>query len=153
MSYEIHSSLLHGVPYNVAECYGKPHFLCEYTGSGVNGTRLFDGARCMTCGRMATNAHHWPPKRTASTFTRNDGITLRPALFAVCGHGTTGCHDGWHGGARFRALWLWDSDEYARRWWESNWPDEIGHHSSELYLYGCWEVYDLRNGLIWQVHE
>ena len=150
MSYVPPSKLLHGVPLAVAECYGKPHFLCDYAGPGVNQTRLFDGARCMCCGRPATNAHHWPPKRTAPTFLFR-GLKLRPALFAVCGTGTTGCHDGWHGSARFRALWAWDDDECAREWWEGALLEALGEHSNALYDLGCWEVYDMQEGRVWRV--
>ena len=161
MSYTPPSSLLHGVPFPVADCYGKPHYLCGYRMAtfpdskegrvqAVNRTRLFDGARCMCCGRPATNAHHWPPKGTAHTFRLGTHV-LRPALFAVCGSGTTGCHDGWHGGARFRALWKWDAEYLAKEWWEGSLIDEVGEHSNELYRYGCWEAYDLLDGRIWQV--
>lgn len=161
MSYVPSSTLLHGVPYPAAECYGKPHFLCAYRadefGSGkdeavkaVNATRLFEGARCMCCGRPATNAHHWPPKRTAPTFTLHYR-RLRPALFALCGSGTTGCHNGWHGEARYRALWLWDSDGYAAEWWEGRMLEELGAHTQDLYAYGCWELYDTFEGRIWRV--
>ena len=145
-------AMTHGVPYPVAEAYGKPHFLCTYTGKSVNATKMFDGATCMCCGKLATNAHHWPPKGTAPTFTwHQDGRKLRPALFAVCGTGTMGCHDGWHGGARFRALWRWDSDEYARDWWEGDMLEKLGEHSNALYRYGCWELYDFRDGTIREV--
>lgn len=148
MSYVPTARKLHGFPYQVAECYGKPHFLCSYTGKGVNSHRLFEGATCMCCGRMATNAHHWPPKKNP-TFTL-DGLALKPALFALCGSGTTGCHDGWHGGARYKALWRWDCDGYAYEWWEGDMFD-LPPHDQGLYNYGCWEVYDLSDGRIWEV--
>ena len=162
MSYVPHSRLLHGVPYPVAECYGKPHYLCDYTVKrfngwdkadrqrAVNSSQMFHGARCMVCGRPATNAHHWPPKGTAPTFDKG-GIVLRPALFAVCGSGTTGCHNGFHGAARYRALWRWDTDYLAKEWWEGDLLMEVGEHSNELYGLGCWELYDIENGRIWQV--
>ena len=149
MSYTPPAALLHGVPRNVAECYGKPHFLCSYYGNGVNDTRLFDGATCMCCGRPATNAHHWPPKGRCATFTL-DGVKLRPALLAVCGSGTTGCHDGWHGGARFKALWKWDCDDAARSWWEEGFCG-LAPHDPMLYRFGRWEVYDMKLGRIWEV--
>lgn len=149
MSYVPESRLLRGVPYHVAECYGKPHFLASYTGPTVNGTKLAEGAVCMCCGKPATNAHHWPPKGSCPTFTLR-GRKLRPALLAVCGSGTTGCHDGWHGGARFRALWKWDSDDSAREWWEGDFCG-LGPHDPMLYRFGCWELYDMLWGTIRQV--
>jgi len=150
MSYQPSASLLHGFAYQAAECYGKPHFLCRYAGKAVNSHELFEDATCMCCGRRATNAHHWPPRGKSPLFTLH-GKTLKPALFAVCGSGTTGCHDGWHGGARFKALWKWDSERFAREWWEGSMMEELGPHSQALYGFGCWEAYDLRDGRIWQV--
>lgn len=161
MSYTPSPRLLHGTPYPVAECYGKPHLGCFYRVGefaperkaalkAAHSHAIAEGARCICCGRPATNAHHYPPLGTASTFRLRYEL-LRPALFAVCGSGTTGCHDGWHGGARFKALWRWDSDEYARDWWEGTMLADEGAHSPTLFLYGCWEVYDMEYGRIWQV--
>ena len=162
MSYIPDSKLLHGLPLSVAECYGKPNFGAFYRVSefaderkaalrAAHSHQLTDGAACICCGRPATNAHHYPPLGTCATFRRDDGVRLRPALFAVCGSGTTGCHNGWHGGARFKALWRWDSDEYARDWWERTLLQDEGAHSPSLYLFGCWELYDMEQGRIWQV--
>ena len=150
MTWTPYTSQLHGFAYPAAECYGKPHFLCRYEGESVNSHKLFDGATCMCCGRPATNAHHWPIRSSVSTFTLNDKV-LKPALFAVCGHGTTGCHNGWHGGSRFKALWKWDHDDYAVAWWDGEMLDNFEPHDQALYNYGCWEVYDLKAGKIWQV--
>ena len=144
-----HTAQLHGFAYPAAECYGKPHFLCSYDGKRVSDTRLFQDATCMCCGKRATNAHHWPPKKHPHFTLHN--IQLRPALFALCGSGTTGCHDGWHGGARFKALWKWDSDNYAKEWWEGNMLASFEPHDNALYDFGCWECYDLRDGRIWKV--
>ena len=149
MSWTPHTAQLHGFAYPAAECYGKPHFLCAYDGKQIGDTRLFDSATCMCCGRPATNAHHWPPRKNP-TFTLHD-IKLRPALFAVCGSGTTGCHNGWHGGARFKAIWKWDADSYAEEWWEGEMLGTYEPHDQALYEFGCWECYDLRDGKIWQV--
>ena len=161
MSYTPTSKLLHGYPLAVAECYGKPHIGCHYrvveynherkaTLRAAHSHKLNEGALCICCGRPATNAHHYPPLGTAISFT-HQRERLRPALFAVCGSGTTGCHNGWHGGARFKALWRWDSDEFAREWWEGSLLKDEGAHSPSLYLFGCWELYDMEQGRIWQV--
>lgn len=161
MNYVPHSKILHGVPYAVAECYGKPHLGARYRIEefawdrkaalrAAHSHELLEDATCICCGRMATNAHHYPPLGTASTF-RHKNRLLRPSLFAVCGSGTTGCHNGWHGAARFRALWRWDSDQYAQEWWEGEMLPEVGEHSTELFLYGRWEIYDMEQGRIWQV--
>lgn len=149
MTYLPSKQILHGFAYPAAECYGKPHYLCGYQSNDVHDTRLFENATCMCCGRPATNVHHWPPKRHP-VFTLHEH-KLRPALFALCGSGTLGCHDGWHGGARYKALWSWDTDEYAQEWWEGQMLNEIEPHSLQLYNFGCWEVYDMRDSRIWQV--
>ena len=161
MSYVPNSRILHGVPRAVAECYGKPHLGCRYRVSefayerkavlrAAHTHERLEDARCICCGKMATNAHHYPPLGTACTFNHR-GTLLRPALFAVCGSGTTGCHDGWHGGARFKALWKWDSEQFAQDWWEGDMLADLGAHSPELFLFGCWELYDMEQGRIWEV--
>lgn len=129
--------------------YGLPHIGCHYSGKSVNSNRLDEGAACICCGRMATNAHHYPPKGTAPVRHR-DGYELRPALFAVCGSGTTGCHDGWHGGARYEARWEFDSPEYEERWEDGSLLMEYGPHSPELYGYGRWVIRDRKLGLEWE---
>lgn len=139
------------LPRHAFECFGKPHVGAHYATRAVSSHVLDDGALCACCGRLATNAHHWPPGRSTVEVA---GVVLRPSLFAVCGSGTTGCHDGWHGGARFKALWRWDEERYfddwssGRFWEEGFWP-----HSPELYLFGFWEMYDLKLGRIWTVRE
>lgn len=149
MSYVPPRELLHGVPFSVADCYGKPHIGCGYRNASVNSHFIADGERCAICGRPATNAHHWPPKGTASTFSLH-GEDLKPSLIALCGSGTTGCHGDWHA-RHFSALWKWDSDDYAEAWWEGTLLSELGPHAMGLYLFGCWELYDFRDSRIWQV--
>ena len=75
--------------YNRDLLYGLPHIDCRYRNSSVNSNELIEDATCICCGRMATNANHYPPKGTAPVRHRN-GYELKPALFAVCGSGTTG---------------------------------------------------------------
>ena len=71
---------------------------------------------------------------------------MRTALFALCGSGTTGCHDGFHGGAWLRARWEWDTDEAAREWWDGGLAAEVGPHSPELFRYGRWVIEDADRG-------
>ena len=148
MTYIPDTSKLRGLQSFKAECYGKPHISCYYKSDGVNTHRIEQGAECAICGRPATNAHHWPPKGTAPLFTLND-VKLKPALIALCGDGTTGCHGAWHAG-RFDALWKWDCDELAEEWWESGFCG-LAPHDPMLYKFGCWELYDMQEGRIWQV--
>lgn len=142
-------SKLNGLSLVVAECYGKPHYKAFYTGKTIKQYRMEDGAICMCCGHKATNVHHVPALSKGHVFNlRTDcGIfALRPALFALCGSGTTGCHNDFHGGARFIPQWKWFDDEYARAWWSGEILREIDAHSPELYEYGRWVITDsIRN--------
>jgi hypothetical protein len=36
-------------------------------------------------------------------------------------------------------------------WWSGEMLETLQPHDQALYEYGCWEVYDLRDGRIWQV--
>lgn len=132
--------------------YGLPHIGCHYEGKSVNSHKLDEDAVCVCCGKIATNAHHYPPKGTAPVRHRN-GYELKPPLFAVCGSGTTGCHDGWHGGARYEAWWRWDRHEYELQWEDGTLLDRHGPHSPALYYYGCWVIYDKKMDYEWEVRK
>lgn len=129
--------------------YGLPHIGCHYEGKSVNSNKLDDGAVCVCCGLPATNAHHYPPKGTAPIRHRN-GYELKPALFAVCGSGAMGCHDGWHGGARYEAWWRWDRFEYEKQWQNGELLRRLGAHNPELYYYGCWVIHDKKLDIEWE---
>lgn len=111
-------SLLRGLPVATAQKFGMPCLGCEYTGEGAHRYRLLDGARCAVCGRPATNCHHEPHLgmggRNASF--RLHGVELRPALIALCGSGTTGCHGLVHSG-RISLEWRWDAEWCEDQWW------------------------------------
>lgn len=128
--------------------YGLPHIQCHYENESVNSNKLNEGAWCMCCGKPATNAHHYPPKGTAPVRHRN-GYTLKPALFAVCGSGTTGCHNDWHGGARFTANWEFYSEEEKELWEDGTYLDLYGPHSDEMYNHGYWVITDKKAGWRW----
>ena len=150
MSYRPPRKLTRGMPIAVAELYGKPHVGCSYAGKTVNTHRLDEDALCVCCGKLATNAHHYPPRGTSPYF-KFKGLELKPALFALCGSGTTGCHGQWHSPRRFTALWKWDSEDYMRAWWEGDLLGEYAPHAPGLYLFGRWELYDMEKGRIWEV--
>ncbi|WP_304598274.1 hypothetical protein [Adlercreutzia caecimuris] len=149
MTYAPPSALLRGLSLERAECYGKPHIGAFYAGAGVRSNRLEQGAWCAVCGRPATNAHHCPPVGTCGFLTLPTAagdIRLRPALFALCGSGTTGCHNGFHGGSRYRARWAWNSDALARDWWEGRILMWAQPHDRQLYALGHWEIEDRLSG-------
>lgn len=130
--------------------YGMPHIHAFYSGKGVNTHRLEDTALCAVCGRRATNAHHCPPKGSVGTIWLN-GHVLRPALIAVCGSGTTGCHDGFHGGAWLSCRWEWDSKESMESWWAGELLQEYCPHDLRLYGLGRHVLSDKRSGTEWEV--
>ena len=142
---------LRGLSVDVAELYGKPHLGACYRGTGANAKayRVLDGARCAICRWPATNAHHVPPLSKGRGFllsTPRGEWLLRPSLFALCGSGTTGCHDGFHGGARFFPRWVWRDDRCARAWWGGDILSELAPHDPGIFAYGHWLVEDRLTG-------
>ena len=138
---------------NIDECYGKPHLGAYYATGSVDSNRLKEGAICVCCGRPATNSHHVAPKSRGHFFELH-GKIMRTALFAVCGSGTTGCHNGFHGGGRFRALWVWDDRRWESDWWSGRLFDQgIEPHDPLLFEYGRWELYDMTEGGIHVVRK
>lgn len=137
-----------------AECYGKPHIRCHYQNNSVRSHRRDENAACACCGRFATNAHHNPPLSKGEAFTLqtpNGTWKLKPSLIAVCGSGTTGCHDGFHGGARYKIEWVWLSEEYADMWWSGELLAIYAPHSKELYFFGYWRITDKLRGRSFEV--
>lgn len=141
---------LRGLTLEAAERYGKPHIGAYYAGSHVADSRLKRGVKCAWCGRPATNAHHTPPRRhgTFELITPNGTHLLRPSLIALCGSGTTGCHNGCHGGGWLSITWEWKSSDYARMWWNGEILQNIQPHSPTLYNYGYWQLFDNRRGRV-----
>ena len=135
------AELLRGLSVSTAQMFGMPNAGAHYAGRGVRTNRLDDEALCAFCRRPATNAHHVPAVGMGArnaTFTLH-GYELRPALIALCGSGTTGCHGDCHSG-RMRIDWVWDSGEFMRDWWEGRLLREFGPASPMLYEFGHWEI-------------
>lgn len=138
----VEASRLHGWSYDDASLMGMPHVGALYRGRA---NRLEEGAACVVCAALATNAHHAVPKgRGKQVFnlaTPLGTYPLRSPLLAVCGSGTTGCHDGFHGGARFRVRWEWDSPEHEDGWWGGRLLSQ-GYvpHDARLWLMGRYVV-------------
>ena len=150
MSYRPDKEQLDGLSYEVAECYGKPHIMAHYHGRGVKTHRKDSDAVCAICRRKVGSVHHNPPLSKGHVFVLRTPIgqfVLKPSLFSLCGSGTTGCHDGFHGDARYEPRWIWDDDEYAEKWW-SGWflSHFIEPHDEKLYRYGRWVIRDSKTG-------
>ncbi|MFR3452249.1 MAG: hypothetical protein ACLTSX_12580 [Collinsella sp.] len=80
--------------------------------------------------------------------TPNGTWSLRSPLFALCGSGTTGCHNGFHGGARYVPRWVWDNIQYEQQWWDGLLLKLYPPHHPGLYEYGRWEIEDRETGRI-----
>ena len=145
---------LSGLSYQVASLYGMPHLGCRYEGGGVDATALEDGARCAVCGKAGRpmNCHHEPPRGRGGTFllcTPMGRFVLRPALIALCGSGTTGCHGDRHN-RLFSVRWEWDSDEWAGRWW-GGWFLSHGYRPHDPRLFGYGRYVFEGGGMEWGV--
>jgi len=144
MTFTPERSQLRGLSVETASLYGMPSIGCRYIRDDIRGTSIEDTARCACCGAPAANAHHEPP-RSKGTFlmaTQMGTFVLYPALIALCGSGTQGCHGKRHNG-RLRIRWEWDSDGNAEKWWSGFW---LSHgyepHSPRLFELGRY-VFDL----------
>ena len=125
-----------------AELYGKPHLGARYT-HGKAYEAL--SPRCCVCGRRAGSVHHVAHRSWGETFrlvTPCGTWDLRSPLFCLCGSGTTGCHDKFHGGARLKAEWAWRSKVYEEAWWTGELLQVYEPHSPDLYEYGYWLITD-----------
>lgn len=149
---------LQSLAYPIAECYGKPHYMAHYKGmkptpASVDRYALDDDAVCICCGVRATNAHHTPPKGIKRVFdlrTERGSFLLRPALLAVCGSGTTGCHGKIHKGL-LKVQWIWDHEGFQRGWWTGSIPDSYEIHSPDLYSCGFWRITDHEGNVVREV--
>lgn len=136
------AGILRGMPRGRAELYGKPHLGARYTGA-----RSYEAVsgRCAICGRPTGSVHHAAHRSWGLTFdlvTQKGTWRLRSPLFALCGSGTTGCHDLFHGGAGLRAEWRWRSEEAEEAWWTGELLAGIEPHSPDLFRYGFWAISD-----------
>lgn len=146
-------SQLRGLSLERAELFGKPHIGARYT-HGARYERT--GERCCICNRPAANCHHVAPRRLGERFalvTPDRTWLLRSPLFALCGSGTTGCHNGFHGGSALTARWMWDDPQYERWWWDGILLEQWGPHAEELYGFGFWRIEDRKHGRLIEIRE
>lgn len=149
--WSVPSVLLRGLSVDKAELFGKPHIGAFYSVRGDrHSQQVEDGAPCVCCGRRASNAHHTCPLGRAGEIAVG-GKMLLSSLVAVCGSGTTGCHNGFHGGGRYEIRWVWDSADAARKWWKGEFfANGIEPHSAELYKYGHYVIKDRLKRIEWR---
>ena len=146
-------SQLRGLPYETAKLYGMPCIGARYTADDVRKYRRDPLAPCAICGALSNSTHHEPPR--GATKAKHDGkvypgsfllctpmgkFVLKPALFAMCGDGTRGCH-GMRTENGLRIRWEWDSDEEERRWWDG-WYLSHGYapHDERLFRHGRYVI-------------
>lgn len=149
------SSQLKGLSKEKAMLYGLPHIGARYIKPGTSPSYERISDTCAVCGKFATSCHHIVPRSYGRVFkleTPTRGTyALRSPLFALCGSGTTGCHNDFHGGAMLKARWVWDSQSYEDAWWSGELLARYGAHSPELFNYGCWEIENKRLGITFQI--
>lgn len=134
--------LLNGLSVERASLYGMPHLGAYYV-SGSKYARLYD--TCVICGKRANNCHHIVPLSSGKLFQlkTDSGVhKLRSPLILLCGSGSTGCHNEFHGGGRYRLTWEWSSDEFEDMWWSGELLEKHGAHSDSLFKYGGYVLHD-----------
>lgn len=165
--------------------YGMPHIGCKYTRDDVTATSFVPNEEgwtpCAVCGRPATNRHHLPPRSVSSCTdekgrrkpgslllpTKYGKFVLKPALIALCGSGTTGCHGKVHN-RDIEIQWEFDNEAYEQLWLDG-WflahgidgyvktrdgmltTRPIMPHSKQLYRIGRWLI--TANGRTWEYRE
>lgn len=146
MVMEVDSKILHGTSYEMASCMGMPHLGARYLGDSVRKTKLLFNAKCAFCGGTVGSIHHEPPvgpggaMRGWTLRTERGIFVLKPALIALCGSGTTGCHGRRHAG-ELRFEWRWLNDDAESRWWDGWWLSHgVAPHDERLYQLGGWWV-------------
>lgn len=133
----VDASLLNGWSYEKASCFGMPHFMARYTSGDVRSYERDADARCMVCGRPATETHHEPNGRLYFTLRTKRGIfVLKPALIALCRE----CHDlRTKNGLSIR--WSWNSEVDESMWWDGY---LLSHgyrpHDGRLLDFGRWVI-------------
>ena len=139
---------LQGIPYDLAECYGKPHVNAEYLRDDVDSYTHFGS--CFICGNPSTNAHHVPPKSVSRVFTlmtKRGIFVLKPALFSLCGSGTTGCHSLFHA-KKLIAKWIWRDEISKKNWWDGELLKDIKPHDPVLFAFGFWQIRDEKDRVV-----
>lgn len=138
---------LRGFSREKAILFGMPHLGCEYT--DMSGSYHAVQPFCAICGRPAASCHHVVPlswARTVGIRVGNKVHVLRSPLFALCGSGTTGCHNGFHGGAFLKARWEWDDVESEKAWESGELVELYGAHSPKLFDHGKWIIENAATG-------
>lgn len=152
---KLSSKQLNGLDYRKAELMGKPHINAHYANRRVKSNMLDGYAPCCVCGQLATNSHHVVPLSVCHFWKMNTprGVfSLSTPLFALCGSGTTGCHNGFHGGARYSVEWVWVSEQYRDEWWEGHTLANIcRQHDSFLWQQGYYELTDKVSGRVFRL--
>lgn len=127
-----------GWSYDRASLCGMPHLGAAYLADDVR-KYARTASVCQLCRRKrAANTHHSPDRRSFDLRTAYGIFVLKPALFALCGSGTTGCH-GLIEANRIEVRWEWDTQEFADLWWDG-WTLSHGTppHSPKLFEQGCY---------------
>lgn len=124
-----------GWSYSKAINMGMPH--CEKN-------------RCYICGRQSCeqgfhSMHHITPKGSGSKTMELFGRKMESAQVYLCGSGTTGCHNEFHGGAKYKMFWKWDHPELEKMWFDGTFLGAgVFPHSPNLWQYGRYEITEIK---------
>ena len=135
------AGILRGWPRERAELYGKPHPGARYTHGKPTRRFRHDAASAAGVPEACTTWRTGLGARR-SAWSRRAALDLRSPLFCLCGSGTTGCHDKFHGGARLKAEWAWRHPVYEEATVDG--PAVAGLRAAQprLYEYGYWLITD-----------
>ena len=138
--------------------YGMPHIGARYRSDYIRSHELVENEEgwtpCAICGRPAGSIHHLPPI----------SASMKPALVALCGNGTMGCHGMVHSG-KADIQWAFDSEAYEAVWFQGWFLSHgidgymqtrdgnltvrpLAAHSAQLYRIGRWKI--TVNGRTWE---
>ena len=131
---------LDGYSYDKARLFGLPHIGAKYRGDTSGRQYDYTSDTCAVCGKPATNIHHIVPRGVGTVYHHPSGFILLSPLIALCGSGTTGCHNGFHGGASLKIRWEWIKPEYEALWWSGELLKRYGEHSKKIYRFGYWVI-------------
>ncbi len=120
---------------------------------------------CIICGKFLAgiphSQHHMTPKgmggankiMTIKSASSHKTYKMDSSKISLCGSGTTGCHNDFHGGARLRITWEWASRPLMRMWFDGLFLDSgFIAHDKRLWEMGCYAVYE-RQLIQGRLHE
>lgn len=128
-----HAYQLQGLPYEIAELYGKPNVNARYLRDDSDCHSYWGD--CSACEQLSQGVVQLPIREWGRNFllmTPAGRYVLKPSLMAMCDlHGLDF--------QTSKIRWRWYDSEYARLWWNGEILKHIEPHSPRLYSFGEWD--------------